>query len=994
MDTNNDIIDDVVIDITNEVIKFTPNPLPKPTSRLRSRSYPSVNGSDHEPAPTMISTDQSTNVDAASTGYVFKSPDNHEPTSTIADEPPGRDPTQTPPTDPGQAPLEGITEATTESASASTGASTKTDSAPPVTITIPTVESDSFSPESINKAPADLDQRSSKVMGKLPCESDPETNESTANISSEELDPAEAESTKDKALVNEKAPIQNRHIDELSVPIEVQQSVDLNGIPVQTTEPITVITESDHRDSNAVVCPKLVVTDIDDVSADDSEITVTGEVMGSQDQTNILDETIGGLSSTGSLEMKSCPVKDDLARGMFPTYIVDITRGKGGKLNFETVTHGIYKNKCGFRTNYPVKWADALEAFVLDGRWDYTLNKSIYTKCSIKIPCSGGVVSVEIAFTTGVICVWGTKYKEWINYLFDSWKKIVSDGIFQSLPPFDIPVSGESNTGDKVVDLEGDFAKDIESLWEEHNTLKTAFSTLEGSVNSLTSNICNLTTSLEEVKSAMAKDSLLLEKRKDQRLVTFIETAATECDGKILKCKSEMKSEMEKLNNRLIKQEARFQSATDKMKNKVNDSPNSPDDDTRTVTRTIKQEQINRIDSNVQKLQTQLADLTDSMVTGVIEALANNILPSTPPTTAPITVNSVPSRNNDIGVSDTELDVELNHALASGHTSAQIDEAIAETKVLVWMDSNGNNIKPDKFWREGTKFKTTYRICDINRELDSIKNAKIGCILIGCGVNDLEELNGNEVANRIIATVERIRYEHSTTKIVLGELTPYHERDKEVVSCNARLRERFRGESMVHLVNWDYLRDEEWSYFKPDRKHVKISATPFFAGGYIAALRRAHNLPPKNQRRNTGHQGVKPTPLMENRIPHPTHQSASGNTNFNYNQSRPTPPSNQHTQISAPPYHNVPPPPPETRTSHATYPLVAMPPPSMHQNIPSSSFSSSMHPNVTSNPRAGMTGDKSLIEDRLKRLAGMRIDEDRKVLVEKLSGLLECVEKW
>ena len=223
----------------------------------------------------------------------------------------------------------------------------------------------------------------------------------------------------------------------------------------------------------------------------------------------------------------------------------------------------------------------------------------------------------------------------------------------------------------------------------------------------------------------MAKDSLLLEKKKDQRLVTFIETAATECDGKILKCKSEMKSEMEKLNNRLIKQEARFQSATDKMKNKVNDSPNSPDDDNTAtpVTRTIKQEQINRIDSNVQKLQTQLADLTDSMVTGVIEALANNIPPSTSQTTAPITVNSVPSRNNDIGVSDTELDVDqLNHVLASGHTNGQIDEAIAETKVLVWMDSNGNNIKPDKFWREGTKFKTTYRICDINRELVSIKN--------------------------------------------------------------------------------------------------------------------------------------------------------------------------------------------------------------------------------------------------------------------------------
>ena len=74
-----------------------------------------------------------------------------------------------------------------------------------------------------------------------------------------------------------------------------------------------------------------------------------------------------------------------------------------------------------------------------------------------------------------------------------------------------------------VVDVDADVAKDIESLWEEHNTLKTAFSNLEVSVKALTNNSCNLTTSLEGVKSALAKILCFLEKKKDARLVTFIE---------------------------------------------------------------------------------------------------------------------------------------------------------------------------------------------------------------------------------------------------------------------------------------------------------------------------------------------------------------------------------------------------------------------------------------------------------------------------------------
>ena len=216
-----------------------------------------------------------------------------------------------------------------------------------------------------------------------------------------------------------------------------------------------------------------------------------------------------------------------------------------------------------------------------------------------------------------------------------------------------------------------------------------------------------------------------------------------------------------------------------------------------------------------------------------------------------------------------------------------------------------------------------------------------------------------------------------------------------MVACNARLRERFRGEPRIHLVNWDYLRDEEWSSFKSDRKHIKISATPFFAGGYIAALRRAHNLPPKNQRHNTGHKKV--YPLMDNLIPHPT-SSSRINTSSYFNQSR-----NKQSTYNTQSYHNVPPPPPEPRTLNNNIPstVFPVPPPPMQ---PSSSFSTfattpqPVHPNVPAKPyeQTGINGNKSLIGDRLKRLAcsSPQIDDDKKLLVKRLCGLLECMDKW
>ena len=64
------------------------------------------------------------------------------------------------------------------------------------------------------------------------------------------------------------------------------------------------------------------------------------------------------------------------------------------------------------------------------------------------------------------------------------------------------------------------------------------------------------------------------------------------------------------------------------------------------------------------------------------------------------------------------------------------------------------NIEPEKFWKEENQYQTTYKLYDVHGELDKNRNVKIGCILIGCGINDIEKNGGIEVDEEIICLVE------------------------------------------------------------------------------------------------------------------------------------------------------------------------------------------------------------------------------------------------
>ena len=185
-------------------------------------------------------------------------------------------------------------------------------------------------------------------------------------------------------------------------------------------------------------------------------------------------------------------------------------------------------------------------------------------------------------------------------------------------------------------------------------------------------------------------------------------------------------------------------------------------------------------------------------------------------------------------------------------------------KLLVATDSNGKFLKPDLFWKkEGTIFERTSTIQDIGRILDKNRSKKLGCVLISCGVNDIEEKSGQDVAKEMLSLVGRIKQEHPSTKIVISEITPFYARDGEVRACNGILHRELFGKG-VQLVKLERLRDETWSLFQLDRKHIKESKVPIFAKLLIDALRIVHDTPNRRRQNNTPPNRAYPTatPLM------------------------------------------------------------------------------------------------------------------------------------
>ena len=649
--------------------------------------------------------------------------------------------------------------------------------------------------------------------------------------------------------------------------------------------------------------------------------------------------TNGNDDFTCSSVQKTCPIKDEIE--MFPHKPIKPCRGKGAQLQEEEPTVGVYKTKCGFRTHRPLLWATALEDLVEDCRWDYTIQEDKYSTAIIKATNSGGMIIVEIRFTTGVVLVEGFQHEEWLTKRFEAWQKL-------AIKDVSIPVVANENVtpATKVetddipatkpeMDEFTNLHNDVEQLWEEHKSLKNAFTTLDSTVSKLSDDIQSMLTVIKDLRTSQEDVSKVTLSKNDDKLQVFLKTVSDDCVGNVSKSKVEMKSEIEKQKTALLRQESRFQSITDNLKNQLHnfqkpeassvkwthlenirsnctsthsnlDNQFQPNVDSLVCASTCRDEMVSRHNITLQAHQDQLNELSSNVkfITSAIAAvppttIASAVIPPAKtqvPRSTPLIYQQSNDKGNLLSLTSTTSTTPIQIMATTAHNPCQLPPpspsqshntqqppiSNKEVKLFVWTDSNGKFLKPEKFWKtEGTVFERTATIRDIHLALDRNRNTKIGCILISCGVNDVESIGGNDVAERLITLVRRVQQEHPSTKVVLSEVTPFHDRDYEVRMCNATLHRELSN--IVHLVSLDSLRDDNWSMFRDDRKHIKEGCVGLFASLLIGALRAAHNMPPRNRnttiQKNQPHKSSTPQPLMS--IPLQQHRFSENHSRQN-----------------------------------------------------------------------------------------------------------------
>ena len=286
---------------------------------------------------------------------------------------------------------------------------------------------------------------------------------------------------------------------------------------------------------------------------------------------------------------------------MIPQDVVGITRVKGGKLEKESMTHGVYTKKCGFRTSKPVVWAKALEKILTVRRCDYTLAENRYTHCQVKIPHNGGMLYVDITFTTGLICISGSNYETWAGAIFDPWKSLAISDVFI---PIIQPQSSQTAV-ERTNDI--DIVGELENLWEEQKTIRTAFSALESSVNTMNESIQQLTRALDTVTKEQSEMRTSVGKSMDKRITDFLDTMDMQCAENIKTCKEELSHEIREQATKMGKVESRFQSITDNLRNQYAGKGILSNDTVKPTSTSslplIDQIQISRIDRNVQAIQ-------------------------------------------------------------------------------------------------------------------------------------------------------------------------------------------------------------------------------------------------------------------------------------------------------------------------------------------------------------------------------------------------------
>ena len=165
------------------------------------------------------------------------------------------------------------------------------------------------------------------------------------------------------------------------------------------------------------------------------------------------------------------------------------------------------------------------------------------------------------------------------------------------------------------------------------------------------------------------------------------------------------------------------------------------------------------------------------------------------------------------------------------------------TELLIIIDSNGNHLNHRLFWTlDKTKWIRCGTINESSGAINKMKYTNLKYVLIGVGVNDIDDARGAEVATKMCNLIRSIHQSYPEVKIILNEITPRNDnRDNQVVECNAALQNVESRNEYVFLAKQSNLRDETFSFFH-DHKHIKRTKIARYASNLKTTLRKAYGI--------------------------------------------------------------------------------------------------------------------------------------------------------
>ena len=535
------------------------------------------------------------------------------------------------------------------------------------------------------------------------------------------------------------------------------------------------------------------------------------------DNNNFDNHHINPNSTESSRESETKTEKEEVKKENIPVKFKPSRRSSlMRELHYEIFSPSTpYKdnNTRGFVTDRPEIWVKAFLKYTEENkkifRQEFVTNQEgNYKEFILHTTYEQHQLIILIKMTTGCVNIKGSNTQRWIDTDFELVSKYVSMNDSIKEKPKAIPINNHVNTPTQKSETD---TETIDQLWEENKKLRTAIENLENTII-LNKCKCNLNEDsllrmfdekIRQIEKSHEEKLLILEKKYDDKVITFTKTI-----------EKEFRTE---LNNGI---HPKIKALDLKIAN-TNDKIARVDKETNVKLTNLDEEINDGIYYKLENLEKSLSTMN------------NNIEPP-----QPLMEKNITLENGTLDKKDTYYEKET-------HTTDN------NTELLILIDSNSKHIDRRKFW---TLRNTTWLRCgttvEATRIMNKTKYNKLKYILIAVGVNDLDEMTGPEVSEKLCNLLKLINQTYPDTKIILNEITPRNDdRDSQVILCNNMLHNVSSKNDHIFIAKQSNIRDDSYSFFD-DVKHIKKIKIARYVSNIKIALRQAYGIQPWNNTNN------------------------------------------------------------------------------------------------------------------------------------------------